>query len=171
MSQLILVLLSIGLTSALLLATVNYMPSWQPAALDAQRQVVAGFDTLERAYRLKTRANGGVPAAPTGAEDGGLAAHFVNYYGFLPRPPGGYAWRYGYNATYNLNWFCLYPVGAGATRAVFEGMRRAATSFSAEQFYLHAGDVNACGTPAAQPEPASFPALVSVTFFVRYIPD
>lgn len=171
MSQLVLVILAIGLTSALLMATINYMPSWQPVALETQRQVVSGFDKLERAYHLKTRVNGGTPDAPTTDPDGGLAQHFVHYYGFLPRPPAGYDWRYGYDAGLNLNWFCLYPTGAGASRGVFEGMKRAATSFSVEQFYLHAGGVSSCGSTAAQPAPSSFPALVTITFFVRYIPD
>ena len=181
MAQLLIVILSIVLTAVTIFASLNYMPAWMNQANDTYAVVKAGFSTLETAYAAAAKANGGVAPAPnTGATDGGLSASFSAFYGYLPKAPRGYTWKYGRNNNVNADYFCLYsPTGsAQATEGVWRGLNRVRNVFSDEQYFIVAGGVGACdaalpATPqsaAAKAPPGSYPALLSVVYLVKYLP-
>lgn len=178
MLNLILVVLSIVLTAATLYASMNYLPGWTSAANDTNRLTNHGFVSLDKAFQsATTRALGSAPAPTTGI-DGGLAVHFGADYGFLPKAPVGYAWKYGYNGS--DYYFCMYPLAgrAGASEGMWRGLNRSRNSLPDQQYFILPGGVSACdSTPPSSPQsaaakavPSSFPALVSAVYLVRYLP-
>jgi hypothetical protein len=183
--HLMLTVLSIALMATVALATVSYAPTWAPAAQQSFHQVQTGFEALERAFSLRLSENEGVaPAVDPSRDDGGLAPAFIAYLNFAPRPPLGYGWRYGFtsetqliadgyagNSTGGLHWFCLYPTGGGASEGVYRGVRRAQQRFGVNQFYVHVSGVPSCGRAVDSGAPSTFPATLSVTLFVRHVPE
>lgn len=168
MNSLITTLLAIALSTAILLTTINYLPSWQPIAAKNEGLTRAGLERLELAHYLATRAAAGVEPSPTAEADGGLVTNFAPYYTFLPRAPINYTWKYGYNATKGLNWVCLYSA-TGGQKADWMAFSRLKTHFSAEQYFVHTGGSAACGSDTNAIEPTEYPASFSVTFFLAYI--
>lgn len=178
MLNLILVALSISLTAATLFASLNYLPSWNSSANDTYLVVKAGFTTLETAYFAKVKADGGASPAPTAEADGGLAALFSSYYGFLPKAPRGYSWKYGNNGS--NDYFCLYSTSGTpvAHEGIWRGMNRVRSVLSDEQYFIVPGDVTVCGAPTpATPQsestkapPATYPALLASVYLVKYVP-
>jgi hypothetical protein len=183
MFQLILAVIAIGLFASLALVTVNYLPTWAPAAQETADLTRTGAKTLAAAFDLRAAdPAGGVPDENSSLSDGGLAAAFQPYYSFLPRAPQGYAWKYGQttqlqleadgyagNSTGGLHWFCLYPAGAGGSLGTYKGFKRAQRVFPETQVYVNSGGSAFCGRALNSPDPASFPSPVAVTMFVRYV--
>lgn len=178
MLNLILVVLSISLTAATLFASMNYLPSWNSSASDTNATVRAGFIALEKAYLAKVAADGGLVPPPVAVQDGGLATNFSGHYGYLPKAPPGYAWKYGNNGT--SDYFCLYSANGSAIahKGVWEGMNRARKMLSDEQYFIVPGGVAACdaATPATpqseavKAPPANYPALIAAVYLVKYVP-
>jgi len=175
MSNLILVLLSIALTGATLFASLNYMPGWTSAAADNYNLTRYGFVALEKSFSAATTRAEGQPPAPLAEIDGGLFSNFSADYGYLPKAPQGYAWKYGYNGS--DYYFCLYPKAgvAGASEALWRGLKRARSILSNQQYFVIPGGEASCDTPAphaahlAEP-PTNFPTMVSAVYLVRYTP-
>jgi hypothetical protein len=178
MHNLILVVLSIALTAATLAASMNYLPGWTSVANDTNRLTNYGFVALDKAFQsATTRALGRAPA-PTTAVDGGLAANFAADYGFRPKAPVGYSWKYGHNgADY---YFCLYPLPgrAGASEGQWRGLNRSRNLLPDQQYFILPGGISACDSApppspqsaAAKAAPSSYPAQVSAIYLVRYLP-
>ena len=106
------------------------------------------------------------------------------YFPFMPRSPAGYAWTYGYtsqaalesdayqgNASGGLYWFCLYPISAGGAEGIYRGVKRAQQFFPQSQFYTGPNGAVSCGHPLNSSVPVTYPATISVTFFVRYVAE
>jgi hypothetical protein len=185
MFQLILTVLALSLIAAATVATVRYLPAWAPLADQTSTQVKSGFQVLERAFDLRAHDNAGAaPPVDSSRQDGGLAPYFQNYFPFMPRPPAGYAWTYGYtsqaalesdayqgNASGGLYWFCLYPISAGGAEGIYRGVKRAQQFFPQSQFYTGPNGAVSCGHPLNSSVPVTYPATISVTFFVRYVAE
>lgn len=182
MAQLIIVILSIVLTAVTIFASLNYMPSWMNQANDTYAVVKTGLTTLETAYAAAAKANGGVAPAPnTGLPDGGLSTNFSPYYGYLPKAPRGYSWKYGRNTNVNTDYFCLYSSSPQAHEGIWRGMNRVRNVLSDGQYFILAGNEGACsaanGTTLATPQsdaakapPGSYPAQLAVMYLVKYLP-
>jgi hypothetical protein len=168
MNSLIFTLLAIALSAAVVLTTVSYLPAWQPAAAQAQAIAQAGFDTLETAHYLASKATGLEPL-PTAETDGGVVTNLSAYYSFLPPAPEGYAWKYGNDGVSGYNWLCLHGASAAGTKAVWEALSRLKTTYSTEQYFVHSGGAANCGTASNAVAPTTYPAQFSATLFVRYV--
>ena len=170
MFQLILVVLAIALTSAILLASVKYLPWWTKSAALVDESVRTSLIRLEQAYDIATRGANGVPPAVEATPDGGFDAIFRPIMQLLPGSPGETSWVYGLNETAGLysgkNYFCLKTTGTGGDEALWRGINRARATFSAEQAFLNAD----CGAGASVPLPSSYPTPLALTFYVAYVP-
>jgi len=173
MFNLVIVIITIALTAALALASINYLPWWTKSASDVDTVARTSMNQLERAYDVTVRAANGTAPAPTGDADGGLMSQFGPVLRFTPVAPAGFSWRYGrYSGTdpryANLDYFCLTPTatGKGASEGVYRGFQRARNLYSREQVILAAS----CGATADGAKPTMYPAPVSVTMFVLYTP-
>lgn len=170
MLQIVMVIMAIALSAGVLAVSINYMPFWRIASEDAYQLGRNGFTALEQAYKAYARDNAGAVPPATLEVDGGIIA-FKPYYSFLPKAPSGFAWKYGYSATQNLNYFCLYPTGAGGTEGVFRGLKRLHGVFSDEQYFIAAGGSAECGTIGIDPAFTTWPRAFVATYFVRYVPN
>ena len=176
MVSLILVVLSILLLAAVLAITINYLPTWTSTAADTSAMLQNSFKDLRGAYATvwandnanayKTGTYTDPPATGTG--DGGLSADFSSAM-FAPGAPPGYTWAYGYSSASGLDYFCMYPTGAGASLAVYNGMLDAIRKFGANagELVLTAGGAAACGSTVDSGAPASFPADYALTLSVK----
>ncbi len=165
MTQLILTIMAIALSAALIVATVNYMPSWPKQAEITQTLGKTGFTQLQAAYKGYHTANGVVPE-PNADPDGGLATHFTPYLDFVPRAPDGYYWTYGRQLAGNLDhFFCLAPEPGTATgEGDYRGLMRLRAIFPSDQFIVHDDGLAGCGV---SPVTAERPAELGATLFVR----
>lgn len=172
MFQLIITIAAIALTSALLVASINYIPWWYKSAADTEEVTRKSLLLVEQAYDVVTRAANGVPPAVGAGADGGFAANFQPVLKLMPAAPAGFSWRYG-QATVgegswaNLHYFCLEFTGdeEGAGEGAWRGMQRVSALYSPQQLVLG----NSCGDTAAY-IPSSYPAPLAVTLFVAYTP-
>lgn len=173
MLQLIITIIAIALTSALLAASVNYIPWWYKQSTDVDAVLRAGLPVAEQAYDVVTRANNGVPPAVTADADGGWSANFQPVLKLLPPAPTGFVWKYGKNqagvAPWNgLNYFCLDYTreDLGAGEGVWRGVRKAQSVFSQNQMIVS----DQCGDTTNSAPPTSYPKKVAITFYVAYTP-
>jgi hypothetical protein len=173
MIQLVIVIITIALTAALALASINYLPWWHKSAGDAEQVVRSSLVQLEQAYDATVRAANGTAPAVTGDADGGLMAQFGAVLKFQPAAPAGFTWTYGQHANdgtryAGLNYFCLRPVvqaaDQGAGEGVYKGLQRARSIYSPDQVVISA----ACDATADSGLPTAYPTPVYVTMFVRY---
>jgi hypothetical protein len=173
MVNLILVILSITLTAATLYASMNYLPGINSTTDDAYRLTRYGFVALEKAFNAATGRASGTAPAPTAETDGGLATNFSSDYGYLPKVPKGFAWKYGFNG--QDYYFCLYPTTTGASQAYWRGFNRAHRVLSDQQYFILAGGVAACNTQSPQganltSAPSSYPAMISMVYLLNWQP-
>lgn len=166
MSQLIISVLAILLTALTLLASVNYLPHWYRAADDTDAAVRSSLKVLERSYKAYAKVNGGVGPTVLAESDGGFGTQFRPLVKLIPPAPAGYSWSYGQHPSdgsiwAGLHYFCLSS-GTAAELGTWRGLIRARPAFSAEQYFLG----NSCDAVANIAEPSSYPAPVSVTYFV-----
>lgn len=173
MTQLILTIVSIALTAAFLLASVNYIPWWTKTASDTEYVIKESLPKMERAYNVATVLGGGTAPAPTNEPDGGFKSLFEPIVKLLPAAPAGFEWRYGqYSGSEQpwagLNYFCLlYTANGGlADEGAWKGAIRANAVFSPQQYIIG----NSCGGTTAQGMPNAYPQPLAITFFVAYVP-
>jgi len=173
MIQLIITVVSIALTAALLLASINYIPWWHGIASDTEFIIKESLPKLERAYNVATILGNGTPPAPTTEADGGFQSLFEPIVKLLPAAPPGFEWSYGrYTGTEQpwagLDYFCLTYTASGgrAEQGAWTGALRASTIFSPQQYILG----SACGKTVSQSLPSSYPQPLAITFFVAYVP-
>ena len=168
MTSIILTLMSIGLAAAVMLAAVNYIPGWKPSSDEAYLLAKDGLKSLDKAFQAGSKANGGVPPAPILVDiDGGLNTLFSAYYGFLPKAPTGYNWKYGHNG---LEYYiCMYPSTTGATSKGYGlGFKRLTNIFSDERYFVN---TIGCGSNInADLSGLTYPASVYITYYVKYVP-
>ena len=172
MHSLILTLISIGLLAALATASVTYVPWWQRDASNTEAIVDSGMRKLERAFQLHAKAHADTPAPALGGADGGLAANFQAYLGFVPAAPAGFAWAYGVRpndgtAYSNMSYFCLYPAesGAGQMGKVRGIYRFAAYAGQGQAVYSN----TTCGAISNTAMASEFPQSVRLTYYVPYV--
>jgi hypothetical protein len=172
MFSLILIIVSIALVSALVLATVQFVPWWVRSAADTERVLLASMPRLENAYDVAVRAADGVSPVPDAeAPDGGLATHFLPHLRFTPAAPGGFSWVYGRHpvdaSRYSgMSYFCLRPsTGVAMQEGVLRGAQRVRVLYSPDQVFL----APACGATANASAPQA-PATLALTMFVAYTP-
>jgi hypothetical protein len=168
MFSLILAVLTIGLFSAMALVAVSYTPSWVVRAQSNPDLIATGLGRLERAYELASAA--GVSAiAPTAAVDGGLAANFQQFYGFLPASPRGLSWSYAkqnnVGAFKDRDYFCLS--GARVEFGEAEALKLLASTWGEGQAIL----ANSCGDGSTGAAPASYPAPLALTYYVQQVQE
>lgn len=173
MVNLLLVILSISLTAATLYASMSYLPSSSSTTDEGYHLTRYGFVALESAFNAATTRGDGYPPAPTAAQDGGLADNFAADYGYLPKAPRGYAWKYGFNG--QDYYLCLYPATAGASQAYWNGFNRVRRVLSDQQYFILPGGVAACETPSPQSSnltapPSDYPAMISLVYLLRWEP-
>lgn len=173
MVNLLLVMLSISLTAATLYASMSYLPGMSSTTDDAYHQTRYGFVALEKAFNAATSRAEGYAPSPTNEFDGGLATNFSVDYGYLPRAPKGYAWKYGFNG--QDYYFCLYPATAAASQAYWRGFNRARKVLSDQQYFILPGGVAACDTTVPQSAslvgaPSAYPAMISMVYLLRWEP-
>lgn len=160
--------MAIALTAVLAVVTLNYLPIWRAAADDTYYLTRTGLTTLETAYKLHARANQGSTASAW--------TELTPYIGFTPKAPSGYAWKFSKNTqgAGHYDYFCLYPTTANVTNeGIYRGLAKVKQVFPDAQYVLHADDGTGASCGAADgsfAEPTVFPATVSATFFVQYIP-
>lgn len=182
MYSLIIAAMAIVLEAAALFALLSTTPRWTRTAPDFSRVVAAGISNAENAFWRHAIANNGTALTPTAATDGGLSNFMgLGEMAFFPAAPAGYAWKYGIN-TYSQYYVCLYQTGgAAATQEVYQGMKRLRRLLPYERYVLHTGGAGACGTlsagnvdpdsaPPGPNDPANYPADISITYFMKYIP-
>lgn len=121
---------------------------------------------MERAYKAYAKVNGGAGPTPLATADGGADALFRPMLRLMPAAPANYTWSYGQHAADGsvwdgLHYFCLSSA-APADLGIWRGMIRAKQAFSAEQLFMG----NSCGATTNLSEPTTYPASVSVTYFV-----
>lgn len=174
MSSLILTVISIVLLSAVVVISINYLPGWTREQAEVTPVVREGARELERAFQLYAKAHSDAPAAVIGGDvDGGLAANFQSFLGFVPSAIPGYRWVYGnagagapagYENTY---YFCLAPASVGqlASEGKVRGAQRALQYLSDEQAFVS----TACGA-TGNTSYSGYPAAMAFTYFVRYVP-
>ena len=168
MIQLIITIVAIALTAVVLAASVSYIPWWYKTASDTQEVVHRSLLTMEQAYNVAARANNGTPppVLPTQA-DGGFVTQFQPVIQLLPPTPPNFRWRYGLNSALNLNWFCLENLEpGGANEGAWRGVNRARSIFSPQQFVVS----GSCGSSVSDPAPSSYPAPLTITYYVAYVP-
>lgn len=174
MYQLIMVIMAISLASAVTMATLNYTPSWIAVASKTETVASKGFLRLEASYKVFAKYHEGASPPITGAADGGLAATFLNYLGFMPQVPAGYYWKYGIHpndgsSLSNLNYFCLTSDASGAPEGIVRGLHRLS---QAQQPSLNPSQTSIgtnCGSSTSLPLPADYPAQRSITYYVKYV--
>jgi len=173
MFNLVIVIITIALTSALALACINYLPWWFKTANDVDTVARASMSQLERAYDATVRAANGVAPVPTSEADRGVMSQFGATLRFTPVTPPGFTWTYGHytgsNSKYaNLDYFCLTPTGTstGASEGTYRGLERARSIYSRDQVFMGAN----CGDTADIAKPSKYPAQVKLTMFVLYTP-
>lgn len=172
MTHFIIAVIAIALQAVSLYALLNFTPYWVKTAPDIARVIGTGISTFETAYYRYGAANAGIMPVPTLAADGGLSQFRspIRYHAFLPQAPEGFAWKYGQNGDHYV---CLYPKSGAASMHmdVYKAVIRLKRLLPAEQLVIHEGDELSCGTAAGlASEPATFPANLSVTYFLRYLP-
>jgi hypothetical protein len=174
MISLILTVLSIALLSAIAVISISYMPHWSKEQGEVASQVRKSSQDLERAFHLYALGHSDTPAAViSGDADGGLAANFTSFLGFLPPAIPGYQWVYGNTGPagasgyQNTSYFCMKPQVAGGStgEGKVRGITRAKLFLSDEQAFM--------GTNCGEPTNVAFntfPAPMTFTYFVRYVP-
>lgn len=173
MVQLIITLFAIGLTAALAVASINYLPWWRSTAADTAATLKSTLVLLEQGYDVAVRARDGLAPPITPAVDGGLAEGFLPILRFTPPAPPGYAWVYGKYAGTDpsyaeLNYFCLTPAepGAGLSEGIYRGIARTMPQFSADQLFVS----DECGATSSTGTPMEYPYAGHLTFYVMYSP-
>lgn len=172
MFHLILLVIGIALTSLLVLVTVNYLPWWNKSADLFEQQTRTALVRLEQAYDVATRAANGTPPAIRPLEsDMGFESIFQPVMKLLPGTPANTTWLYGQRPAdgtpyANMHYFCLLADEAGADQALWKGVWRAASTFSAQQVFLS----DTCGAIASVSVPSSYPAPLALTLYVAYVP-
>jgi hypothetical protein len=173
MHQLIIVIMSIVLTAAVAVASLNYLPSWQKSAAIAEKNVAESLTLLEQGYDVATRSQNGVQPAVTADPDGGFAAAMLPVLHFTPYAPTGYRWVYGQRAAdgtqwAGLNYFCLTPSAdsPGASDGLTRGLTRLKQQFSPDQLFISA----ACGSSQNWQTVSGAAPTLRLTFFVAYTP-
>ncbi len=169
MFQLILTIAAIALTSALLLASINYIPWWYKSASDTEEGVRKGLVLVEQAYDVATRTANGVPPST----EGGFSGAVLPVLKLLPVAPAGFEWRYGRAQGApapwtNLDYFCLeYTADDGmAGEGVWRGVQRVRGLYSAQQLVI----ADQCGATVSSASPSSYPQKLAVTLYVVYTP-
>lgn len=171
MYSLILSVLAIALQAVSLYCLLNYVPAWTKSAPDHSRQVAASLSTLEGGYYRYAAANGGSVPLPTVAPDGGLSQFQapVEHIPFLPKAPEGFLWKYGQAVDHFV---CLDAIDDAhpMDESLFRGVKRLKQLLPAEQLIISAG-AHTCGSGTdVSTQSFTFPAQLSVTYFLRYAP-
>lgn len=172
MVQLIITIFAIALTAAIVVASVNYLPWWYRTANITEESLIKTMSVLEQTYDVAVRAADGVaPAVIETDADRGLMANFGDLLKFTPLAPSGYTWTYGVHGDdgsryANLGYFCLKPVGEGASEGVARGIMRTRNAYSPEQVVV----ASTCGANSSDPTPSEYPAPLHVTMYVVYTP-
>lgn len=173
MHQLIITIFAIMLTSAMVWVGIKYVPVSHSERLTVAEKITEALPKLEVGYDVVTRANSGTPVAVTADADGGFATNYLPAIKFTPALPAKMTISYGKYAGAvaryaDLNYFCLKGDASLMKRQpVWEGILRAKTTFSADQFFVS----SACGVASNVPlgsTPPSTPYFI--TFFVAYVP-
>lgn len=167
MVNLILVILSIGLTAALIAATMNFMPFWANDVGTTRNSVAASLERLETAYQLAAAADE-LPA-PGYYPGASLVDSFTQArLPFVPAAPAGYTWSFTKAALPGqLDHFCLEPSGAsGLSRGQYKGIAQLRDRTGVNQ--LLAGST--CGAGITPPiDQLSYPTTVVFTYRVAYV--
>jgi hypothetical protein len=172
MVQLIITVFAIALTTATILAGINYIPWWHKSAVSVEAITHSSLNQVEQAYDIATRAANGTPPGVSADADGGFSSIFVPVLKFEPAKPARYSWSYGKHAVdgsaySGLNYVCLTPTDASAgTEGVWKGFRNAKAVFSSSQFFIN----STCGVTVNAATPSSYPSNAVVTFYVAYTP-
>ena len=173
MVSLIVILLSIGLLTAYLLATMNYLPGWQKSADSSQALAQDGLYKFEKAYLAVTKANGGLALPVYAQTDGGIANNFTAILGFLPKAPGDYMYVYGQHSNdgtryAGMNYVCLAPMqGASRDEGAVRGLNRLRQAFPADQLIFS----NGCGASSSMIPSQGTPQSLYVTYYMVYSPE
>lgn len=171
MYSLILSLLAIALQAAALFCMMHYAPAWVKTAPDYTRTMAAGISAFERGFYRYGAANAGVMPEPTEVADGGLIQFQSpeRHLTFLPAAPIGFQWTYGHSSDYFV---CLHAIdGTRPMReGLYYGVKRLRKLLPDDQLIISAG-ANSCGAVVdVSSGPVTFPAPLSVTYFLRYAP-
>jgi hypothetical protein len=173
MTQLIITVFAILLSSIMALVSVNYLPFWTQSREDTSVATRLVLSKLESSYNLAVQAGNGAVPAPTSEADGGLMTNFGSYLKFPPVAPSGFTWVYGQHPTDSssysgLAYFCMEPASPSSSlnQGQYQGLVSASVVYSSSQvIYSSSG----CGATASSAF-SSFPAKPYLTFYVTYTP-
>jgi hypothetical protein len=165
MSQLIITVFAILLTSALVLAGITYAPWWYKTADNAEIVTVSSLRILEQAYDVSTRANNGLlPPVLSGENDGGFRTNFLPVLKLLPPAVHSFQWKYG--AANGLNYFCMESTGSSVNEGAVRGLYRAKAVFSDEQVILN----TSCGATSSMAAISGPTPSLALTMYVAFVP-
>jgi len=154
--NLLLTLMTIGLLSAALVISVQYIPAQQDITQNALALIRTGLTGLQTGYNNYTAATG---SAPTSSN---WTSVLTPQYVFLPAAPSGLSWSYASGAAYGSvtgNYFCLSGTW---NKAEYQAAVDAAHWFSSQAYFLN----SSCGATSNASAPTSWPASAAITFWV-----
>ena len=168
MVHLILTVIAIGLSAALIGASINYLnPTW-PLIDRVATQVKSGVLSLEQGINQYAVVNADVNVGlPTFPSVDTWEADVTPSYTFLPKPPPNLTYTYGESTAQPTylgpgHYVCL---SGAASEIQYKALVRAGREMSPQQYVLS----DTCGATAAGTPPVTWPATVAATYWLTPI--
>lgn len=171
MFQLILVIISIALTAAIVLVSINYLNPEKKQIKEVSQKVVLEIQDIAQVYDNTVNLSEGVAPPVTMDADGGFQTIFLPVLKFKPKLIPGYEISYGKlpalpNNYSNMNYVCISPKN-GMTYTAFSGnaLLNVKNEFPDGQAML----VSSCSDPL-NTVTANLSVAPSLAVFLRTIP-
>lgn len=171
MFQLVLVIISIALTAAIVLVSINYLNPEVKQAKDLGLKIAVQLQDVSQIYDNAVNLSEGVAPPITAAADGGFESIFLPVLKFKPKFSPGYDISYHKmpalsNVYSDLNYICVYPkVTSQYSTIAGKSLLNAKNEFAEGQALL----VTSCSDPLnTQTTDTSTP--LSLVVFLRSIP-
>lgn len=171
MFQLILVIISIALTAAIVLVSINYLNPEVKQAKEIGQRIAMELQDVEQVYDNAVNLSEGVPPPVTLDADGGFQSVFLPVLKFKPKLVPGYNISYGklpsLPSIYSeLNYVCIYPENTSKYSSVVgRALFNTKNEFAEGQALL----VSSCADPL-NTQTANLSTPPSLVVFLRSIP-
>lgn len=171
MFQLVLVIISIALTAAIVLVSINYLNPEAKQAKDLGQKIALQLQDVSQVYDNTVNLSEGTAPAVTTAEDGGFESAFLPVLKFKPKFPPGYDISYAkmppLSSIYSeLNYICIYPKVPSQYSAIAgKSLANAKNEFAEGQALL----VTSCSDPL-NTQTTDVSTAPSLVLFLRSVP-